>query len=290
MAETWTKFEYRLLGDGVGPTIFFLHGWPDVSESLFARFITDFVAQGYRVCTLTLPGFGPKTAPHFGFPMAKICDLMNATVKEVMSTAPEREKRCALVAHDWGSHVAHMYVCKFPTAMNALVALDVAHDWNGKELVKAGFLYQWALLSLMFVPRMFADAACRRIARRVGSPEPHRATSSRSYLYLRLWLHLLSRGRIDPWFSSKAVQRGGATGADRKRKRVFPAELRIPILFLHSSRNPIKFFTQNYLDALRETHSLSEAHKVEGDHWFPMRSKTAPETIDRARVFLRSAL
>ena len=78
--------EYSIAGNPDGPTLVFIHGWPD-DASLWRQQLAA-LAPDFRCVLLTLPNFGrtPEKAGGFDFP--ELVARMAATIREVHPGGP----------------------------------------------------------------------------------------------------------------------------------------------------------------------------------------------------------
>lgn len=276
VAKGWTELEYTLSGNPKGTTVFFVHGWPDTPESAFGAMIPACAALGYRICAVVLPGYGKREVPFFGFKNSVIVALLRATIEKVMRDAPVR--RCAVVAHDWGSYFSHFCIRANPGIVDAFVGLDVSADVSLPQLVFFFFYYQiWLVLSF-FLPPILGNPLARWVAGgsviRLFAPRPELATRQRSYMYLQTTAWVFSFG-----FSDRAFPRFGS------RPRLPDG---LPVLFMHSSATLFQFHTPRYDALVRGTSPKSAVVEVDDpDHWFPVRGKHTATTIARITAFLQ---
>ncbi|XP_047334675.1 epoxide hydrolase A-like [Impatiens glandulifera] len=109
---------------GKGPTILFLHGFPDLWYS-WRHQILYFADNGYRAVAPDLRGFGQTTgAPTQDPSQFSVMHLVGDIVSLLDAIAPDEEK-VFVVGHDWGASIG-WYLCLFrPDRVKAFVSLSV---------------------------------------------------------------------------------------------------------------------------------------------------------------------
>jgi len=239
--------EYLVDGNPDGPTLLFIHGWPD-DASLWRHQVAA-LAKSHRCVRITLPNFGARAVKAGGFNFAELLTMLSATLDEVQPTG-----RVTLVTHDWGAYLGYLLEQSRPRRIDRMVALDIgghiAPDTFRERFFIAG--YQWVLISLWLVGGVappLGDWLTRRFARVLAVPE-RQAGAARSrfnYPYFYLW-----RGLLLPWW------RKGLLGKYRPG---------CPVLFLWGTRKPVMFHSQKWLEMVREGGGASAGIEGAG-HWF----------------------
>ncbi|KAM3268289.1 epoxide hydrolase A [Capsicum chacoense] len=109
---------------GQGPTILFLHGFPELWYS-WRHQIVYFAGHGYRAVAPDLRGYGDTTgAPLNDASKFSILHLVGDLVALLEAIAPN-EDSVFVVGHDWGATIA-WHLCLFrPDKVKALVNLSV---------------------------------------------------------------------------------------------------------------------------------------------------------------------
>lgn len=100
-----------------GPVVVLLHGWPQDHRE-WGQVAPALSAQ-YRVVTLDLPGVGQSQPWQGGYSK----DQMAESVHELLTELGIRQ--AALVGHDIGGMLAHVYARKYPRETTRLVIVDV---------------------------------------------------------------------------------------------------------------------------------------------------------------------
>ncbi len=106
---------------GTGPTLLFLHGWPD-TRTLWDGVVDDFVGAGYRVATLDLRGCGESEKPTSTESYA-----MHHLVGDVAAAIDVLGGPVTLIGHDWGAALAWAVASFRPELVEKLVVLSVGH-------------------------------------------------------------------------------------------------------------------------------------------------------------------
>jgi pimeloyl-ACP methyl ester carboxylesterase len=73
--------EYRIEGNTDGPTLVFIHGWPD-NASLWRRQV-EVLSGKFRCVLVTLPNFGIEFVKAGGFDFPELTDMLTTTIKQV---------------------------------------------------------------------------------------------------------------------------------------------------------------------------------------------------------------
>lgn len=131
---------------GQGPTILFLHGFPELWYS-WRHQLLYFASHGYRAVAPDLRGFGdtdlgPLTnnADHSKFTTIHVVADIVALIDAI--TEDSGEKKVFVVGHDWGAYMAWFLCLYRPDKVKALVNLSVHYfprkpDLNLVEVLRA---------------------------------------------------------------------------------------------------------------------------------------------------------
>lgn len=107
---------------GKGPSILFLHGWPECWYSWRSQMIAVANA-GYRAIAPDMPGFGATDA------RARIEDYhianTSAFILGVIEAVTGTSQPVTLVSHDWGANNAWQFSLRHPDAVSRLVTMSV---------------------------------------------------------------------------------------------------------------------------------------------------------------------
>ena len=162
--------EVRLVirSDGDGPTVLFLHGWPDDSR-LWSKVVPAVVEAGFRAVVVDQRGCGAsdKPAATEAYAMRHLVDDVRAVIDEVGGPVH-------LVGHDWGSNIAWVAATHLTGRVTSISALSVGHPTAFRS---AGFeqqLKSW--YTLLFFHEGVGEAFLRRddyfaIRRWLGHPD-----------------------------------------------------------------------------------------------------------------------
>ncbi|NIM69465.1 MAG: alpha/beta fold hydrolase [Xanthomonadales bacterium] len=249
--------EYFVEGQPDGPTLVFIHGWPD-DASLWRHQVTA-LGHHYRCVLVTLPNFGarPVQAGGFDFP-----ELLRRLVGTLDAAQPDGTP-VTLVTHDWGSYLGYLLEQTHPERVARMVALDVgghlAPRSAREKLLIAG--YQWVLILLWLIGGALpplGNGLTRRFARLLRVPA-RQAASVRSrcnYPYFYLWRSLL----VPRW-------------RPRLLSRYRPG---CPVLFLWGMRKPVMFHSGRWLELVADSGGASVGFEQAG-HWL---QETHPEQVN----------
>jgi pimeloyl-ACP methyl ester carboxylesterase len=249
--------EYVIDGNPDGPTLLFIHGWPD-DASLWRKQV-EALAPDYRCVRVTLPNFGRQTVRAGGFNFSELQALLLRTLEEV-----QLEGRLTLVTHDWGAYLGYLLEQSRPDRIERMIALDIGGHIAPGSFRERFFIvaYQWTLIALWLlggVAPPLGDALTRRLARMLGVPARQAATarSRNNYPYFYLW-----RGLLLPWWGKGLLQR---------------YRPRCPVLYLWGRKKPVMFHSSRWLEIVEA--SGGACHGVDGaGHWF---LETHPDEVNR---------
>ncbi len=237
--------EYTIEGNPGGPTLVFIHGWPD-DASLWRQQV-DALAAEYRCVLMTLPNFGERPVRPGGFDFPELVRILHRTIAEV-----QPEGHVTLVTHDWGAYLGYLLEQAHPERIERMIAMDVGGH-AGKPTAKAALMivgYQWALVICWLIGGLIpplGDRLSRGVGRVVGVPDRQRANirSRFDYPYFYLW-----RGLLLPW-KRNAILRRYAPGC--------------PVLYLYGVRKPFQFHSQRWLSMVEQSGGAAIA--VDAGHW-----------------------
>lgn len=254
--EPSNTIEHVVEGKPDGPTLVFVHGWPD-DASLWRKQVAA-LGNEYRCVLVTLPHFGTAPGKPGGHDFPELIDRLAETLRAVSPADP-----VGLVTHDWGAYLGYLLEQKHPELIGRMAALDVGGH-AAPENVKTTLMilgYQWALVACWLVGGLIpplGTAMTRGVARVIRVPARQRATvrSRANYPYFYLW-----RGLLLPRYR------------DRLLRRYRP---RCPVLFLYGERKPLMFHSQRWLEIVAESGGRSRGVAGAG-HWF---METHPGTVN----------
>ena len=237
---------YEVAGNPDGPTLVFIHGWPD--DARLWRAQVDALGARFRCVLVTLPNFGVAAEKAGGLDFPEIVDRLAATVRDAHADGP-----VGLVTHDWGAYLGYLLDQAHPGLASKMAALDVGGHLGRPGLKTALMVigYQWSLIAAWLVGGLvppLGDAMARGIGKvlRVPAPQRARIRSRFGYLYFYFW-----RNQLLPWKRS-GLLRGYRPNA--------------PLLYLWGERKPLQFHSPRWLDIVAASGGRAEG--VAGAaHW-----------------------
>lgn len=238
--------EYTIEGNTGGPTLVFIHGWPD-NASLWRKQV-EALGGDFRCVLLTLPNFGEQPEKAGGFDVPELVERLAATIREVQAGG-----RVGLVIHDWGAYLGYRLEQLHPELVHSIAALDIGghlHPITMRDrLMIMG--YQWALIACWLTGGLIpplGNVMTRAVGKVVGVPARQRAVirSRYNYLYFYLW-----RAMLLPWQRHKLLTR---------------YRPRCPVMFLFGVRKPLMFHSLRWLEIVAETGGYATGVENAG-HW-----------------------
>ena len=251
--------EHEVEGNPEGPTLFFIHGWPD-DASLWRKQVAA-LSGDYRCVTVTLPNFGPRKVRGGGFDFPELVAMLHATVGAVR----RGDEKITLVTHDWGAYLGYLFEQKHPGLVDRMVALDIGGHKEPEGVKETLFIvgYQWTLIALWCVGGVIPPLGTwltRGFAGLLGVRPRQRARlhSRCNYPYFYLWRGML----LPPW-------------RDRILQRYRP---RRPVLYLWGEKKPVMFHSEKWLDMVDRSGGRSEGIEGAG-HWL---QESHPQAVNEA--------
>lgn len=239
--------DYRIEGNPKGPTLVFIHGWPD-DASLWRKQVAA-LRDAFRCVLITLPNFGERAVKAGGFDFPELVEQVAATIREV-----QPEGRVGLVAHDWGAYLGYLLEQKHPELFARLAMLDIGAHLQppGPKAALIIIGYQWALVFCWLVGGIVPPLGAwlsRGVARVIGVPSRQRANlrSRFNYPYFYLWRNMLL-----PWLNPRLLRR---------------YRPQCPVLFLWGARKPVMFHSSKWLRIVEECGGRTQCIDGAG-HWF----------------------
>ncbi|MEE4216225.1 MAG: alpha/beta fold hydrolase [Xanthomonadales bacterium] len=246
MSTSKPACEYSSAGNPDGPTLFFIHGWPD-NASLWRKQV-EALGGKFRCVRVTLPNFGETSVKAGGFDFPELVERLAATIRQVQPGG-----KIGLVTHDWGAYLGYMLEKEHPGLVSKMAAMDIGGHLK-PENIKTSLMimgYQWSLVACWLagglVPPLGAWLS-RGVARVIRVPARQRAQihSRFNYPYFYLW-----RNMMLPW------KRGKLLG------RYTPG---CPVLYLFGERKPLMFHSAKWLEIVAS--SGGQAAGIAGaGHW-----------------------
>jgi haloacetate dehalogenase len=183
---------------GSGPPLLLLHGYPQTHVCWHK--IAPELAAHFTLVLADLRGYGASSAPAGDAEHATYCKrAMAADCLAVMQALGHRQFFVA--GHDRGGRVAYRLALDHPTAVRALVAIDILPTWNVWQLMRADSAiksYHWAFLAQ-------------------PHPLPERLISKHPVYYLELTLKSWAKPRDLSPFSPAALDHYRALLSDPER-------------------------------------------------------------------------
>lgn len=246
MSTSKPACEYTISGNPDGPTLFFIHGWPD-NASLWRQQV-EALGGDFRCVLVTLPNFGEKPVKAGGFDFPRLVERLAATIEQVQPAG-----KVGLVTHDWGAYLGYMLEKTHPERISKMAAMDIGGHLK-PENIKTSLMimgYQWSLIACWLVGGLIPPLGAwmsRGVAKviRVPAPQRTRLRSRFNYSYFYLW-----RNMILPW------KRGNLLGRYRPQ---------CPVLYLFGAKKPLMFHSAKWLEIVAESGGQSKGIEGAG-HW-----------------------
>ena len=256
MSMTFPVCEHSIEGNPDGPTVVFIHGWPD-NASLWRKQI-EALGKDFRCVLLTLPNFGAETVQAGGFDFPELVGQLAATIKQV-----QPEGKVSLVTHDWGAYLGYMLEKTHPDFIEKMAALDIGGHIEPSGLKPSLMImgYQWSLIACWLVGGLIpplGGAMSRVVGKVIGVPARQRGLlrSRYNYPYFYLW-----RGMFLPW------KRSSLLGRYRPQ---------CPVLYLFGERKPLMFHSPKWLQIVADRGGRAQGVAGAG-HWL---METHAETVN----------
>ncbi len=239
--------EYLIEGNRNGPTLLFIHGWPD-DASLWRKQV-EALQDDYRCIRITLPNFGERTTKPGGFDFPNLVAMLESTIETVQPDGSP----LTLITHDWGAYLGYLLEQARPEKIERMVAVDIGGHIAPERLRESLFIlgYQWTLIVLWLVGGIvppLGNSLTRRFAATLGVParQAKTARSCMNYMYFYLW-----RGLLMPWWRKQLLAR-------YRPQR--------PVLFLWGCKKPVMFHSAHWLDLVDQSGGRSMGIEGAG-HW-----------------------
>lgn len=237
--------EFIIEGNPDGPTLVFIHGWPD-DASLWRNQVAH-LSSRFRCAVLTLPNFGAQPVRAGGFNFPDLVQILATTLLEIQPRG-----KVTLVSHDWGAYIAYLLEQAYPDRIERLVSMDVGGH-VGKPRPAAGLMiiaYQWALVFSWMVGGLLpplGNLLSKGVGKIVRVPDRQRDSvrSRFNYPYFYLWLGLLL-----PWKRNSLLQR---------------YRPQCPVLYLYGKRKPFQFHSDRWLALVEQ--SGGKVIGLDAGHW-----------------------
>jgi len=256
MKKSHPVCEYTIEGNPDGPTLVFVHGWPD-NASLW-RLQAEALGGEFRCVLVTLPNFGEQSVKAGGYDFPGLVTRLAATIDEVQPAG-----QVGLVTHDWGAYIGYLLEQQHPGKFRKMAALDIGGYFKPAD-IKASLMiiaYQWTLVAAWLcggvIPplgNVMAKSAGKIL--RVPARQQALIRSRFGYPYFYFW-----RNALLPW------KRGNLLGRYRPQ---------CPVLFMFGERKPMMFHSPRWLQIVADSGGGTIGIAGAG-HWF---METHPEIVN----------
>ena len=240
--------DYTIQGNPEGPTLFFIHGWPD-DPSLWRKQVAA-LERTYRCVLVTLPNFGESTIVSGGVDFPELVQMLARTLNELQLG----DSKVTLITHDWGAYIGYMLEQAYPKRFSKIIGMDVGRDFAPKFPIEALLIlsYQWSLIACWLVGGIWpflSNCLSRCIGAFIGVPhrQRKRICSRSNYPYFYYW-----RDTLLPW------KRKGLL------KHYRPS---CPVLYLYGKAKPVMFHSDRWLSIVEQSGGRWEGIDGAG-HWF----------------------
>lgn len=232
----------EVLIEGSGPSLVFIHGWPDTALLWDAQVAA--LARRYRCVRFTLPGFERPSRRAWSFE-----ELVSRTRRIVETACPG--ERVTLVLHDWGSVLGWWFAARHPELIARIVLVDVGDGGSRRHLRELGVLpklalgaYQlWLALAWRLGGRL-GDWMSRSFARLIRAPAPRETIhAGMAYPYAVTWF-------------------GVAGGPPRHR----PPLPDVPTMFAYGTRKPFMFHSRAWEEEIAAK-PCNRVVPLDAGHW-----------------------
>jgi len=238
--------EYTIDGAPDGPTLVFIHGWPD-SANVWRKQV-EALGQSFRCVLVTLPNFGEEAVQAGGFDFPELVGRLAATVRQV-----QPQGKVGLVTHDWGAYIGYLLEKTHPDLFMKMAALDIGGHLKPADFKSAMMAigYQWSLIACWLAGGVIPPLGAlmtKGVANVIRVPARQRTLirSRYNYSYFYFW-----RNTLLPW------KRGGLLGRYRPR---------CPVLYLFGERKPLMFHSPKWLQIVSDSGGYAEGIAGAG-HW-----------------------
>jgi pimeloyl-ACP methyl ester carboxylesterase len=246
-------------GPEAAPAVVLLHGFPEFWYA-WKEQIGPLREAGYRVLAVDQRGFNLSDKPR-GISAYRTHHLVDDVVGLLDALGLEQ---VALVAHDWGAHVAWSVAEAHPQRLRKLVILNVAHPqvmtrnilFNPRQAVKSWYVFA---LQIPYIPEWILSARdferVRESIRWRG--EKGSLTAADEQLYVDAWSRDGAFTTMVNWY------RGSFWSWPRLAT---PPPIRVPTLVLWGKRDPFleESMAQQSVDLCEDARLVTFD---EGTHW-----------------------
>ena len=227
IAMTKNVYDYTIQGNPEGPTLLFIHGWPD-DPSLWRKQLAALEGT-YRCVLVTLPNFGDDAVSVGGVDFPELVKMLVCTLNELQLG----DSKTTLITHDWGAYIGYMLEQAHPERFSKMIGMDVGGHLSPKFPIETLLIltYQWSLIACWSVGGILpflGNSLSRCIASVIGVPHRQRARirSRSNYPYFYYW-----RNTFLPWFRKGLLN------------HYIPA---CPVLYLYGKAKPVDLLQNRF--------------------------------------------
>jgi pimeloyl-ACP methyl ester carboxylesterase len=131
-----------------GPSILFIHGWPQSSHAF--KPVMESLADAYRVVAIDLPGIGKSTGAPSASDKRTLAGYVDAAVRNLGLN------RVTLVGHDIGGQIVYAYLRSFPDKVERAAILNVVvpgvAPWS--EVIRNPHIWHFAFNAIPNLPEL----------------------------------------------------------------------------------------------------------------------------------------
>ena len=248
--------EFTIEGKPDGPTLLFIHGWPD-NASMWRKQV-EALGGDFRCVLVTLPNFGEQAVKAGGFDFPELAGRLAATIRQVQPGG-----KVGLVTHDWGAYLGYLLEKTHPELIEKMAALDIGGHLQPMNFKSTLMIigYQWSLIFCWLAGGVIPPLGglmSRGVGKVVRVPARQRShlRSRYNYPYFYFW-----RGTLIPSYRASLLG------------RYRPA---CPVLYLFGERKPLMFHSAKWLQIVADSGGRAEGIAGAG-HWL---METHAETVN----------
>ncbi|XP_023085646.1 epoxide hydrolase 3 isoform X2 [Piliocolobus tephrosceles] len=258
------RLHYVSAGQGNGPLMLFLHGFP---ENWFSwRYQLREFQSRFHVVAVDLRGYGPSDAPRDVD--CYTIDLLLVDIKDVILGLGY--SKCILVAHDWGALLAWHFSIYYPSLVERMVVvsgapMSVYQDYSLHHISQFFRSHYMFLFQLPWLPEKLLSMSDFQVQKILKTTLTHHKTG----------IPRLTPNELEA-FLYNFSQPGGLIGPLNYYRNLFrnfplePQELATPTLLLWGEKDT--YLEQGLVEAIssRFVPGRLEAHILPGmGHWIP---------------------
>ncbi len=239
----------EVLVEGNGTeTLLMLHGWPD-TRSLWDGTVES-LRDRFRCARFTWPGFDPRS-PRRLYTLDEMTTLVLRVVDRLCPGG-----KVTLVLHDWGCVFGYQFAMRHPDRVARIVGVDIGDTHSLEQSLSTReklsvLAYQVWLALAWRIGGSAGDAMTRRFARAARAPaHPSTIGWQMNWPYYQAWFG----------------------GRQSLRRQAVPFRPACAMLFVHGRRNPLRFHSREWAEALARQPG-SRVEGVDTGHWIMTRAQ-----------------